>query len=176
MEIGDENNKFKLDVVSVRLVKDAPVISNEPLNNPDKVVEAVGEFLSEFDREAICVINLKSNLSPINMSVASVGTLNCAVSHPRELMKSSILSNAAYIMLVHNHPPGDVTPSEEDVKMTDKLNRICKLMEIPLIEHIIIGDGKYFSFNQQKMLKNPDLKLESDINKIDLQPPKRRTR
>lgn len=70
----------------------------------------------------------------------------------------------------------DVTPSEEDVKMTDKLNRICKLMEIPLIEHIIIGDGKYFSFNQQKMLKNPDLKLESDINKIDLQPPKRRTR
>ncbi len=176
MEIGDENNKFKLDVVSVRLVKDAPVISNEPLNNPDKVVEAVGEFLSEFDREAICVINLKSNLSPINMSVASVGTLNCAVSHPRELMKSSILSNAAYIMLVHNHPSGDVTPSEEDVKMTDKLNRICKLMEIPLIEHIIIGDGKYFSFNQQKMLKNPDLKLESDINKIDLQPPKRRTR
>lgn len=176
METCNEKKEFKLDVVSVRLVKDAPVISDEPLNCPDKVIKAVGEFLSEFDREALCVINLKTNLTPINMNIASMGTLNYAVLHPRELMKSSILSNAAFIMLVHNHPSGDVTPSREDVKMTDKMNKICALMDIPLIEHIIVGDGKYFSFNQHQLLKKPDLKLETDINEIELQPPKRRSR
>lgn len=103
MEKIKEKSPFELDVVSVRLVKDAPIISDEPLNNPDKVIKAVGSFLSELDREALCVINLKSNLTPINMSVASMGTLNYAVFHPRELLKAAILSNAAYIMLAHNH-------------------------------------------------------------------------
>lgn len=176
MEKIKEKSPFELDVVSVRLVKDAPIISDEPLNNPDKVIKAVGSFLSELDREALCVINLKSNLAPINMSVASMGTLNYAVFHPRELLKAAILSNAAYIMLAHNHPSGNIAPSEEDVRITDRMNQICRLMDIPLIEHIIIGDNRYFSFNQHEMLQQPELKFETDYTKIEMQRPRQRSR
>lgn len=96
-------NEFGLDVVSVRLVKDAPIFSEHPFTSPTEAVAVLGELMSEFDREVVCVINLRSDLKPINVHFASIGALNEAMAHPRELLKASILSNAASIMLVHSH-------------------------------------------------------------------------
>ncbi len=95
------DDPFQLDVVSVRLVKDAPIFSERPLNSPYEVVARMGEIMSEFDREVVCVVNLKSNLQPINVTYASMGALNEAMAHPREMLKASILSNAANVMLIH---------------------------------------------------------------------------
>lgn len=89
---------------------------------------------------------------------------------------TAILSNAAYIMLAHNHPSGNIAPSEEDVRITDRMNQICRLMDIPLIEHIIISDNRYFSFNQHEMLQQPELKFETDYTKIEMQRPRQRSR
>lgn len=82
---------------------------------------------------------------------ASVGSLNEAMAHPRELFKSSILSNAASMMLIHCHPSGNVFPSKADTMMTDRMNKLCELMGIPLIDHIIVGgDNREFSVSGKK--------------------------
>ena len=97
-------NPYKLDVVSIRLVKDAPLYSGHSIKRPLDAVTLVGEQLCEMDREVLCVINLCSDGKPINCSFVSVGALDQTVAHPREILKTSILSNAAKIMLIHNHP------------------------------------------------------------------------
>ena len=92
-----KKNDFKLDVVSVRLVKDAPIYSEHTFNNPADIAAVMGDCMCQFDREVVCVVNLRSDLKPINVHFASVGSLNEAMAHPRELFKSSILSNAATV-------------------------------------------------------------------------------
>ena len=96
-------NEFKLDVVSVRLVKDAPVLSEHRIVTPEDAVDVVGKFLCEMDREVVCIVNLKGDNTPINLHIASIGAVNQAMAHPRELFKSSILSNAANMILLHCH-------------------------------------------------------------------------
>lgn len=99
-----ENNPYKMDVVSVRLVNDAPIISEHPIMKPEDVVDLMGEYMCELDREVLGVINLKTDGTPINCSFVSVGALDQTIAHPREILKTSILSNAAKLMLIHNHP------------------------------------------------------------------------
>ena len=85
----------KLDVVSIRLVKDAPIMSDKPIGNPIAAVELLGKQLCDMDREVLCVINLKANGVPINCNFVSMGAVDQTVAHPRELFKSAILSNAS---------------------------------------------------------------------------------
>lgn len=107
-----EQEPFKLEVVSVRLVKDAPLFSDHKITTPQDAVKVVGDFLCEMDREVLCIINLKSDGSPINCSIVSMGAVDQTIAEPRELFKASILSNAAKMILVHNHPSGSLTPSK----------------------------------------------------------------
>ena len=90
-----------LEVVSVRLVKDAPVLSEHQIKGPEDAIAALGEILCELDREVLCVINLKTDGTPINCHFASMGAVNYSIMCPRELFKSSILSNAANMILMH---------------------------------------------------------------------------
>ena len=117
-----EKNPFNLDVVSVRLVKDAPIMSGHPITKPEDAVLLLGKHLCEMDREVLCVINMKTDGTPINCHFASIGCLNESMAHPREIFKASILSNAATIMLMHNHPSGNLTPSKHDTMMTDRMS------------------------------------------------------
>ena len=91
----------KLDVVSIRLVKDAPIMSDKPIGNPIAAVELLGKQLCDMDREVLCVINLKANGVPINCNFVSMGAVDQTVAHPRELFKSAILSNASSMLLLH---------------------------------------------------------------------------
>ena len=94
----------ELKVVSIRLVDEPPLFSKRELTPPKAVSEFMGQELQKYDREFFCVLNLKTNNQVINMNVVSVGTLNTALAHPREVFKSAVLSNAAGIILLHNHP------------------------------------------------------------------------
>ena len=85
-----EKNDFKLDVVSIRLVKEAPIYSEQSFNKPEEVAAIMGDCMCQFDREVVCVVNLSSDLKPINVHFASVGSLNEAMAHPRELLKARI--------------------------------------------------------------------------------------
>ena len=165
-----KKNDFKLDVVSVRLVKDAPIYSEHTFNNPADIAAVMGDCMCQFDREVVCVVNLRSDLKPINVHFASVGSLNEAMAHPRELFKSSILSNAASMMLIHCHPSGNVFPSKADTMMTDRMNKLCELMGIPLIDHIIVGgdNREFFSFREKGMIDNPKITHKHRLSRFPL--------
>ena len=165
------NNKEvqdSLKQVGIRLVEEPPLLSLEPMNNPGAAVRVLGKWLSEMDRELFCVVNLNTNLTPINMNVVSMGALNVAYVHPRDTMKSAILSNAAYMMLIHNHPSGSMTPSKEDIKITDQIQSAASLMGIPVLDHIIVGrHQEFFSIRENNVFSyRNDMQYTSDISKL----------
>jgi DNA repair protein RadC len=82
----------------------------------------------------------------------SVGSLNQSIVHPREVFKSACLSNAAALLLIHQHPTGDATPSQEDIAITRRLKEAGELMGIRVLDHIIVGDGEYLSFVERGLL------------------------
>ena len=170
LEIKDD---FEMEVVSIRLVKDKPLFSEHAFTSPLEAVAVLGDIMSEFDREVMCVINLRTDLKPINIHFASIGVLNEAMAHPRELLKASILSNAACMMLVHSHPSGNLSPSKEDTILTDRMSRICQMMGIPLVDHIIVGgrNQEFFSFKEKGMIQNPQIQYATDYKTLDIAPP-----
>lgn len=161
-------NDFALEVVSVRLVRDAPILSETKIKTSEDVIHLVGEQLCGMDREVVCVINLKADNTPINCHFASVGALDYSMAHPRELLKAGILSNAAGMILAHNHTSGNLIPSETDVKLTDRMQQVCELVGIPLMDHVIVGgdNSRYFSFHEKGLVKNPQSEYQTDYHKL----------
>ena len=166
--MGRSKKTFALDVVAIRLVKDAEILSDKPIHDVEDLVALLGGHMCELDREVICVVNLKTDGTPINCHYASVGAINYAIAHPRELFKSSILSNAANMILLHNHVSGSLKPSKYDVQLTDQMINLCSHMGIPLLDHIIVGgkNQEYFSFREQKILPTPQIQYEENYENI----------
>ena len=153
----------ELKVVNVRLVKEPSLYSETPIRDTDDVVQVMARELAQFDREAFCVLNMNTNGTVINMSVVSLGTLDSAIVSPREVYKSSILSNAASIIVLHNHPSGNISPSREDRLVTKKLIRAGNDLDIPVVDHIIVGgaSGELYSFKEQGDLETLKRAVES---------------
>jgi len=144
---------YKLDRVAIRMVKEPPLYSSEPLRSPEAAVKVIADMLRQYDREAFCIVNLRNDLSPINMNIVSTGTLNASLAHPREILKSAVLSNASATMLFHNHPSGNLMPSREDTEITDRMSKLFAMAEMPLLDHIIIGNGdQYYSFKENSVM------------------------
>ena len=167
-----EKNPFNLDVVSVRLVKDAPIMSGHPITNPEDAVLLLGKHLCEMDREVLCVINMKTDGTPINCSFVSVGCLSNTLAHPRELFKGSILSNASQMIMLHNHPSGNIHPSKDDILLTNRFTSVCDLMGIPLVDHVIVGggNGEFYSFKENHMIPDNNLYQMTGEQKERYQP------
>lgn len=170
-----KKNPFKLDVVSIRLNKDAPLMSGHPVKSPEDAVKLIGKELCEMDREVVCIINLKSDGTPINCTFASMGALDRSVAHPRELLKATILSNASTMIMIHNHPSGNLDPSIEDSILTDRMIKICDLVGVPLVDHIIVGgdNSDYFSFKEKDRLPASNLRysLKTEYKDIEFSVP-----
>ena len=105
-------------------------------------------------REVFAVLNLKTNGQPINLNICSMGTLDSSIVSPREIFKSSILSNAGAFIGVHNHPSGSISPSQEDKDVTKRLLSCSELLGIRMLDHIIIGGetGDMYSFKSEGLL------------------------
>lgn len=144
----------KINQVSIRLVNERPLLSEEQLTSPEKVAMVVGDYVRDLDREALCVINFNTKLQPINFNLVSIGAVDTTIANPREILKSAILSNATNMMVLHNHPSNILEPSKEDVRTTSKLVEICNLVGIPLLDHIIVGPekGRYFSMRDKQLV------------------------
>lgn len=162
-------SEYKLDMVSVRLVPDAPILSDHKIITKEDAVAVMKEFLSEMDRELLCIINLRSDGTPINGHIVSMGAINQTIVNPRELFKAAILSNAAGMIMLHSHPSGDASPSKQDVIVTDKMIHACDLMGIPLLDHIIVGGNtkEQFSFRENSMLHPAELDLKSECRELE---------
>ena len=103
------------------------------------------------------VLSLNTKLEPQALEIAAVGGLNACSIDCRDIFKHAVLNNAAFIICFHNHPSGDPKPSMEDRKLTKRLEECGKILGIPLIDHIIVGEGPCcYSFKEQGMLSYTD--------------------
>lgn len=161
-----ENKGFELKNVAIRMVEHPPFLSDEPVNSPEAAVRVLSKELKDYDREVVCVVNMNAKSKPINASIVSMGVLDGSLVHPREMLKSAILSNAASILMIHNHPSGEVSPSKEDVKITDRMQKVCEMVGIPLADHVIISGKEYFSFRENAVLPIPTITYTSNLEDI----------
>ena len=150
------SERYQLPEVRVRLVSGPDSLySQSPITSPDDAVKMLQGLMRDLDREMVCVVSLDQRNRPINYSISSIGTINQSIASVRETYKSAILSNAASVLLAHNHPSGSISPSEDDFAVTSKFNEAGKLLDIPLLDHVIIGAGNtaYYSFKEHDALE-----------------------
>lgn len=163
--------KYKLDRVSIRMVKDPPIYSPNPVECTTDAVRLMSDTFKDMDREVLGIVSLRNDLVPINMSIVSMGTINACLAHPREIMKTPILSNAGSMLLFHNHPSGNLTPSKEDIALTDHIAKLGQMLEIPLLDHIILGRGdQYYSFRENAVLPISRTEYAKSVEAIRFQP------
>ena len=139
-----ENRKaerFELKEVRIRLVSEHTLYSEKPLSSPEAAVEVIKKEMADLDREVLCVVNLNNKLRPINFNIVSVGDVSTTIAAIPNVLKSGLLSNASAFLMIHNHPSGDPTPSDEDILMTKRVIEAGKLMGLPCMDHIIVADG-----------------------------------
>ena len=143
----------RINIVSIKLVKESSFLYQTlTISSPKDAYEMIKDQLQDLDREQFIIACLNTKNEPTNISVVSVGTLNKAIVHPREVFKTAILSNAASIMAFHNHPSGDTTLSDQDIQLTHRLIEAGELLGIKLLDHLIIGGGSFTSLKEKGYL------------------------
>ncbi len=144
----------RIDIVTLKMVKDFSILySPRRLESPTAAANLARGFLEESDREKFIVICLSTKNEPSCINITSIGSLNCSIVHPREIFKIAFLSNAANVILAHNHPSGIPDPSHEDMEITKRLVEAGKILGIQVLDHLIIGsENSYFSFKEKGML------------------------
>lgn len=129
-----------------RRIASAKPIEKIHLSCPQDVADFLMPRLRYAAKEQFVVILLNNKNKVIGTEVVSEGSLSSSIVHPREVFAPALLHHAAAIMVAHNHPSGDPKPSIEDEEVTRQLLRSGKVLGIPMIDHVIIGDGNYYSF------------------------------
>lgn len=138
--------------VRIKMVKEKKVKYKDKVNRAALAAEVARRVINDSDREMAVVLCLDGGLHITAVNIVSVGIVDSAIVHPREVFKPAILSNAVSLVFVHNHPGGgELEPSLADVNITERLIQVGKLIGIPLQDSIIIGDeGKYYAFTDEK--------------------------
>jgi DNA repair protein RadC len=143
----------RVDIVTLKMVKESSLLyPQRNVKSPDDAYNLVKKFLSNADREHFLVVCLDTKNQPTAINICHVGSLNSSIVHPREVMKTAILSNSASILVAHNHPSSDVTPSKEDIEVTKRLIKAGEILGIDFLDHLIVGDGNYLSLKEKGYL------------------------
>ncbi len=122
------------------------------LRTASDIYKYVKYFFYDKKQEHFYCLYLDNKKFVINSKLLFVGTLNKSVVHPREVFKEAYLSNAACVVCVHNHPSGDLSPSNEDIHFTKVLRQIGEVQGIPIIDHLIVSNSGYLSFYEENIL------------------------
>ncbi|MBP2649618.1 MAG: repair protein RadC [Firmicutes bacterium] len=122
------------------------------ISSPQSVADLLMPRLRYENKEKFVVVLLSTKHHVLATPTISVGTLNASLVHARELFREAINYSAAAVILAHNHPSGDPAPSREDIALTKKMLEAGKLLDISVVDHVIIGDGKYVSLKEQGIL------------------------
>jgi DNA repair protein RadC len=132
-------------------------LSNQKIDSPELVNELVGAEMRMLRKESLRVILLDTRYHLIRIQEVSTGSVNESIAHPREIFHPAVVSSAYAVIVVHNHPSGDTSPSQADHSLTRRLAEAAELLQIKLLDHIIIGapangSGGYFSFKEAGVL------------------------
>jgi DNA repair protein RadC len=127
-------------------------VSNLPiLSDPAKAARRL-DYLSALRKEHVVAIYLNSRHQELVFETVSIGTLTASLIHPREVFGPALRWSAASVLIAHNHPSGDATPSPEDCDITHRLVKAGEILGIPLLDHLIIAEEGYFSFREKGLL------------------------
>jgi len=143
----EDSMAHRIPVYSVRLVRERSEPSEvKRVTCPEAVFGFLQSFLAEADREQLGVLILDTKMNIRGVNIVTVGLLDESLVHPREVFKPAILGSAYGIILFHNHPSGDPTPSMSDILTTKRLWECGELLNIPLLDHIVVGHDRCYSF------------------------------
>lgn len=132
--------------VRIKQVRDGSVrFAVDQIKGPAEVYEAVRGYYRGEDREILSALYLDARNVPVCFQVVSVGTRNTTQTSPADVLKPAILSNASSLILIHNHPSGDLEPSREDIAFTKSMRAACKLVGIAVHDHLVICDDGFVS-------------------------------
>jgi len=144
---------YEIPVYKISMIRDGiQKASVNKIGSPDDVYELVSTYLQGADREHFVVLLLGTKNQVLGVNTVSIGTLNASLVHPREVFKPAICLNAHSIILAHNHPSGDPTPSKEDLAITERLKEAGDLLNIKVLDHVIIGDDCFRSLKASIIL------------------------
>ena len=147
----------QVKLIQVGLIRDRSDGKEAPgsITRPADALPWLTDILAK-DRECFAAIHLDSRNRPIAVEVVSIGTLNASMVHPRELFKAAILSNDAGLVLAHNHPSGDPTPSREDMELTRRMVQAGDILGIEVLDHIVVApDGGFVSMGEANLMGKP---------------------
>jgi len=125
----------------------------QPLIRGPEQVHELCKDIRGAKREHFVGFYLNSRHQVLRREMISIGSLNASIVHPREVFRSAIILCAASLVLAHNHPSGDTTPSEEDLAITRRLHETGRLLGIELVDHVVVSDGGYTSFRERRLLR-----------------------
>ncbi|MFL8970275.1 DNA repair protein RadC [Helcococcus kunzii] len=126
---------------------------NISLSSPDTVAEFLYEYFRDSYKEEFCVLFLDTKNKGIGTQTVSIGTINQSLVHPREVFRYAIMKNSNSILLSHNHPSGDPTPSKEDILITERLIKAGEYIGIKVLDHLVIGDRRYISLRAENLVR-----------------------
>lgn len=122
------------------------------ITTPEIVSDLLTDEMKFLQKEEFRILILDTKNQITKVETISIGTLNASIVHPREVFKTALLNSANSIILVHNHPSGDPTPSNEDINITNRLIDAGALLGIKVLDHIILGDNRYLSFKEKNLI------------------------
>ena len=131
----------------VMLVKESRAPAGDVrISDSQKAHRFLAPLFDGLDREHFMVVGLDAKHAVIGINTVSIGSATLSIVHPREVFKPLILMNASAVILAHNHPSGDPTPSRENRALTRRLKDAGELVGITVLDHVVLGDGRYYSF------------------------------
>ena len=125
---------------------------DRPIRGPEDILERCRAFAGA-RKEHFLALHLNTRHVVEREELVSIGSLNASIVHPREVFRAAILESAASLVLVHNHPSGDPTPSEDDIRLTRRLVEVGELVGIPILDHVIVGAAAHYSFRAARLLE-----------------------
>ena len=140
-----------INIYKIKMIKEDTVEYSDTIKSPADVAKLARDVLEmhEMAEENFIILCLNTKNKIAGVHTVSIGSLNASIVHPREVFKAAMLNNASGIICLHNHPSGDPEPSREDIEITHRLDNAGNILGINVLDHIIIGDGRYISLKEQ---------------------------
>lgn len=158
--------KKSIPVVSLKLVRETSLNTDvERLENPKDVHKLIKDVFGNASVENLYVVYLDLKNQPTSISCIAKGTEYGVIFNPKEMLKIALLSNASRMILAHNHPSGDLTPSYDDIEATYRIMTASELLGIQVLDHLIISADEYISMNQEEII---DFNPIEEVSKIGI--------
>lgn len=141
----------RVSIIKTIIVKESSILyGGRHITTPELAAGLARDLYQNADKEMLIAVSTDSKCKPLALEIVAIGNINTCIVSPREIFKHAILSNAANLIIYHNHVSGECTPSIEDIEVTKRLIEVGELLGIPLLDHIIIGEGfSYLSLREE---------------------------